>query len=431
MGFFEPNVRYSLSDGKRKMTFQPTASAVSRITRMEDLDLNNKRVLIRADLNVPLQQDQITSDARLRATLPTLKLALEKNARIVLISHLGRPAEGQYEQTLSLKPVAVQLAHLLNYPVRFESNWLQGLQVNPKEIVLCENVRFNMGEQANDEALAKQMAALCDVFIMDAFATAHRAQASTVGVAQFAPCVAAGLLLEAEMHSLSKVLESPTRPLVAIVGGAKVSTKLVLLESLLKKIDTLIVGGGIANTFLAAKGITIGGSLYEDSFIPIVKKWLYLIKTMEKPANILIPRDAVVAKEISDKTEARIVDFLGNNLANNIQITEKILDVGPRTIKHYNEILKNAGTILWNGPIGVFEYDLFEQGTKALAEAIAASKAFSIAGGGETLAAIEKYHVTEKISYISTGGAAFLEYLEGKHLPAIAILEERALHNIA
>lgn len=387
--------------------------------RMDQINLQNKRVLIRADLNVPMQNGKILDETRLIAELPTLKQALKAEACVLLISHLGRPKEGHYSEEFSLQPIANRLSELLNKPVRFEKEWLNSnFTLSPGEIVLCENVRFNVGEESNDETLAKRMAALCDIFIMDAFATAHRVQASTVGVAKFAPIAAAGPLLSKEIEALSKVLGSPQKPLVAIVGGAKVSSKLLVLKSLIQKVDTLIVGGGIANTFLVAEGYSMGDSLFEPDLVATARELLKLAK--DRGVTIVVPIDGIVAKEISENAEKRITDF------SDIQPTEKILDVGPKTSERYDALLKNAGTILWNGPVGVFELEAFGEGTKQLAKAIANAKAFSIAGGGETVAAIEKYRVSKKISYISTGGGAFLEMLEGKTLPAVAILEERA-----
>lgn len=407
---------------------------------MEKLDLANKRVLIRADLNVPMEEGKISNDSRLRAALPTLQLALDQKARIILISHLGRPKEGSYDPAFSLKPVAVRLSQLLGAEVRFEQDWLNGLEVAPGEIVLCENVRFNIGEEDNDPTLAKKMASLCDVFIMDAFGTAHRAQASTVGVAQYAPSAAAGLLLTKELNALGKIFSNPKHPIVAIVGGAKVSTKLLILKSLLQRVDTLIVGGGIANTFIKALGYSVGNSLFEPDFIPDALKLLEDAKQQGK--TIVIPKDVVVENTSnllgSDPTKLNQVSKKGSdpNQAPNNQINikqlsditndDKILDVGPQSSELYAAILKKANTIIWNGPVGVFEREDFAKGTQALAEAIAESPAFSVAGGGETIAAIDKFKVADSISYISTGGAAFLEFLEGKTLPAVAVLEARA-----
>jgi phosphoglycerate kinase len=386
--------------------------------KMESLDLSNQRVLLREDLNVPMQNGVITNDTRIKAIVPTLKELIQKNARIILISHLGRPKEGDYNPEFSLQPIAEYLSNLLNQPVRFEKEWLNGVSVAAKEVVLCENVRFNFGEKANDEKLSRQMAALCDVFIMDAFATAHRAEASTVGVAKYAPIAVAGPLLIGELNALDKILKNPQHPIVAIIAGSKISTKLPILKSLLPLVDTLIVGGGIANQFIALSH-SIGASIYEANCIKDAKE-LYK-EAVEKNVKIAIPVDGVVAKTLSDSAEKRISDF------SDILIDEKILDIGPKTITQYTNLLKDAKTILWNGPVGAFEIDSFGMGTQKLAEAIAASQAYSVAGGGDTLAAIDKYAVADKISYISTGGGAFLEYLEGKVLPAVAILEERAI----
>lgn len=386
--------------------------------RLDELDLYQKRVLIRVDLNVPMQQGKIINDARLKAILPTLRIALKANARIILLSHLGRPKEGVYDESLSLKPIAEALSALIQQPVHFVKDWLNGVEVDPGEIVLCENVRFNTGEKANDTTLAKKMAALCDIFVMDAFATAHRAEASTVGVAQYAPIAAAGPLLMTELSALQKALQDPKRPLVAIIGGSKVSDKSLLLARLLEKVDVLIIGGGLANTFIAAQGHSVGASLQEPNFIVQANELL----THAKKQNIrlLVPVDAIVAKTISSNAETRVSDLT------DIAADEKILDVGPKTSEQIAHILQQAGTIVWNGPLGVFEMAPFEMGTKRLTEAIENAPVFSLAGGGETIAAIDKYGDSQKISYISTGGGAFLEYLEGKVLPAVAMLEARA-----
>ena len=386
---------------------------------MADVDLQNKRVIIRVDLNVPLEAGKITNDARIRAILPTLQKAISKQARILLLSHLGRPKEGEYNEAYSLKPVAKQLSLLLKMPVRFADHWLDGIEIKPGEIVLAENVRFNKGEKANEASLAKKMAALCDVFIMDAFGTAHRAEASTAGISQYAPIAVAGPLLIKELTTLQQVMQSPKRPLVAIIGGAKVSDKLQLLKSLIEKVDVLIVGGGIANTFIAAAGYPVGSSLYEPDLIPIAKELFNFAKS--RAVQLVLPSDVVVAKEILATASSHITEL------STVQKDEKILDIGPNSAEQYVEIVKNAATILWNGPLGVFEIEAFSKGTEALANAIAASQAFSVAGGGETLAAIEKYKVSDKISYISTGGGAFLEYLEGKTLPAVAALENSTI----
>lgn len=387
------------------------------IIKMVDLDLKGKRVLIRVDFNVPLKDGVITSDKRLRASAPTIKLAADAGAKVIVMSHLGQPEEGVFSEEFSLKPVADWLSKFFGKPVRLERNWLDGINVEPGEIVLCENVRFNKGEKKDDEILAKKMASLCDVFVMDAFATAHRAQASTHAVGKFAPIACAGPLLMAELDALGKAMEKPEHPLVAIVGGSKVSTKLQLLESLLGKVDQLLVGGGIANTFMAASGLPIGKSLYEPEFVAKAKELLELAKT--KNAQIPIPTDVVVAKELAETAQATIKP------ATEVLADEMILDIGPDTQKRLAEIINNAKTIVWNGPVGVFEFDQFGEGTKALSMAIANSSAFSIAGGGDTVAAIEKYGIEKQISYISTAGGAFLEYLQGDKLPAVKMLEER------
>jgi phosphoglycerate kinase len=387
------------------------------LLKMTDIDLKDKRVLIREDFNVPIENGKITSDARLLAALPTIELALSKGAKIILISHLGRPEEGQYEEKFSLAPIASRLGELLKKNIRFEKNWLEGFELDLNEIVLCENVRFNLGEKKNNEALSRKMADLCDVFVMDAFATAHRAEASTYGVAKFAKVACAGPLLVKELEALSKALKNPARPLIAIVGGSKVSTKLAVLEKLLEKVDELIVGGGIANTFLAATGIGIGKSLYEENLLDEARRMLSFAKT--KNIQIHLPTDVVVGKEFSATTPSRITS------CNEIFPDDRILDVGPKTASLYQKQLIKAGTIIWNGPVGVFEFPAFANGTKELALAIAESNAFSLAGGGDTLSAIDQFKIENKISYISTGGGAFLEFVEGKKLPAVEILEER------
>ena len=386
--------------------------------RMEDLDLAGKRVLIREDLNVPVSDGRVTSDARIRAALPTLRMALEKGAAVIILSHLGRPVEGQPDPQFSLQPVADRLGELLGREVRLQSNWLGGVEISPGEIVLCENVRFNPGEKKNDENLARSMAALCDIFVMDAFGTAHRAQASTEGVTRFAPVACAGPLLARELDALAKGLHHPVRPMLAIVGGSKVSTKLSVLDTLLDKVDELIVGGGIANTFIAASGHGVGKSLYEPDLIHDAQ--LLIQKAHAKGGSIPIPKDVVVARAFSDDAEAMVrnVDEVADD--------EMILDIGPLTAIDYSEMVAGAGTIIWNGPVGVFEFRNFAAGTRAMAEAIQRSSAYSIAGGGDTLAAIDQFRVTDDISYISTGGGAFLEFVEGKVLPAVAALEEAA-----
>jgi len=382
--------------------------------RMTDLDLKGKRVFIRADLNVP-QDDagKITDDTRIRASVPGIEIALKKGAAVMVTSHLGRPKEGQFKPEDSLAPVAARLAELLKRPVPVVANWVDGVTVKSGELVLLENCRVNKGEKTNDEALAKKIAALCDVYVNDAFGTAHRAEATTEGVAKFAPVACAGPLLAAELDALGKALAHPARPLVAIVAGSKVSTKLTILAELAGKVDQLIVGGGIANTFLLAAGLPIGKSLAERDLADEAKK----IMTKTK---VPLPTDVVCAKEFAAtaKAETKAVGAVTDD--------DLILDIGPQSAAALADIVKNAGTIVWNGPVGVFEFDAFGHGTKTLALAIADSKAFSIAGGGDTLAAIAKYGVTDKISYISTGGGAFLEFLEGKTLPAVAALEARA-----
>jgi phosphoglycerate kinase len=360
----------------------------------------------------------VTSDARIRASLPTIQAAKNAGARVLVMSHLGRPEEGVFDQEFSLAPIAQRLSELLGFKVRFEKNWLDGVECAPGEVVLLENVRFNKGEKKDKEDLARRMAALCDVFVMDAFGTAHRAEASTHGVARFAKVACAGPLLMNELVALEKALEKPKRPLIAIVAGSKVSTKLTVLESLLSKVDMLIVGGGIANTFLAARGLAVGKSLVEAEMIGIAAKLLK--QSVEAKVEIPLPTDVVVAKEFSANAEADVKPVA------KVGAEEMILDIGPDTAERFARKFATAGTIVWNGPVGVFEFDQFGEGTRTLAQAIAASSAFSIAGGGDTLAAIEKYHVEDGISYISTGGGAFLEFLEGKKLPAVAVLEERA-----
>jgi phosphoglycerate kinase len=387
------------------------------ILRMTDLDLRGKRVLIREDLNVPVHDGVVTSDARIRASLPTIQAAKQAGAAVMVMSHLGRPDEGVYAEEFSLAPVAQRVSELLGSKVRFEKNWLDGVQVAPGEVVVLENVRFNKGEKKDKEDLAKKMAALCDVYVMDAFGTAHRAEASTHGVARFAPVACAGPLLTSELLALETALKSPKRPLVAIVAGSKVSTKLTVLESLLSKVNMLVVGGGIANTFIAALGHPVGKSLHEADMIPIAKN--LLARAKELGVQIPLPTDVVVAKEFAATAEADVKKI------DQVQADEMILDIGPDTAERFAQLMQSVGTIVWNGPVGVFEFDQFGEGTRVLAQAIARSKAFSLAGGGDTLAAIEKYKVEGDISYISTGGGAFLEFLEGKTLPAVAALEAR------
>ncbi len=385
--------------------------------RMGDLDLAAKRVLIREDLNVPVTGGVISSDARIRAALPTIRAALDANAAVLLMSHLGRPVEGEYAAAFSLQPVADRLALLLETDVPLVRTWIDGVDVAPGSIVMLENVRFLRGEKANSETLSRKMAALCDIFVMDAFGTAHRKQASTFGVAQFAQTACAGPLLSAELDALGKALRNPARPLVAIVGGSKVSSKLTVLDSLAGIVDQLIVGGGIANTFIAAAGYNVGKSLYEPDMLEMARA---LAGNKSDRAEIPLPSDVVVADEFSADANAttKAVAEVGDD--------DLILDLGPNTIADFADILAAAGTIIWNGPVGVFEFDQFGEGTRAIAAAIAASPAFSVAGGGDTLAAIDKYGVADDISYISTGGGAFLEFVEGKTLPAVAILEQRA-----
>jgi phosphoglycerate kinase len=386
--------------------------------RMQDLELAGRRVLIREDLNVPIEAGRVSSDARIRAALPTIRLALEKGAAVLLASHLGRPREGEYDPQYSLAPVAERLSELLGTAVRLERDWLDGVSVAPGEVVLCENVRFNPGEKKDDEALARRMAALCDVFVMDAFGTAHRAQASTHGVARFAPVACAGPLLSAELEALGKALHQPARPLVAIVGGSKVSTKLSVLDTLLDRVEKLIVGGGIANNFIAEAGYSVGRSLYEPGLLVATRQ--LRAKAEARGAAIPLPSDVVVAAGL-EPGHAAAVRQVGE-----VGADEMILDVGPATSATYAGILARAGTIVWNGPVGVFEDPRFAGGTRALAQAVAASDAFSIAGGGDTLAALDAFGLSDRLSYVSTGGGAFLEFLEGRTLPAVAMLEARA-----
>jgi len=388
------------------------------VIKMTDLALANKRVLIREDLNVPVKAGKITSDARLRAALPTIKLALEAGAKVMIMSHLGRPTEGEFNQEFSLQPVVDYLAAALNYPVRLVTNYLDGVEVGAGELVIFENIRFNTGEKQNDDGLAKKLAALCDVFVMDAFGTAHRAQASTHGIAKFAPTACAGPLLAAELAALAQALDKPARPFVAIVGGSKVSTKLTVLDSLAGIVDQLVVGGGIANTFIAAEGHNVGKSLFEADLVDEAKRL-----SSEAKANnglIPVPTDVLVGSEFSETTPAILKDV------SEVTDGDMIFDIGPDSAQALAEIIAKAGTIVWNGPVGVFEFEQFSKGTEVIANAIANSSAFSIAGGGDTLAAVDKYDIADKVSYISTGGGAFLEFLEGKKLPAVEILEQRA-----
>jgi phosphoglycerate kinase len=388
------------------------------IKKMADLDLKGKRILIRQDLNVPVKDGKVTSDIRIRASIPAIELALKANAAVMLMSHLGRPTEGEFDSNASLQPVAQRLSELLNKPVRLQKDWIDGIDIQPGEVVLCENVRFNIGEGKDSAELGKKMAALCDIFVMDAFGTAHRAQASTHSVIKYAKVACAGPLLSAELDALGKSLSHPEKPLMAIVGGSKVSTKLTVLKSLAEKVDQLIVGGGIANTFIAAAGYSVGKSLYEADLVDDAKALIAAAKVNN--SDIPIPVDVVCAKEFSDTAVATV------KKVTDIADDDMILDIGPETAKQYAEKLATAKTIVWNGPVGVFEIEQFSNGTKVLAHAIADSSAFSIAGGGDTLAAIDKYAINDKISYTSTGGGAFLEFLEGKELPAITALEAKS-----
>jgi len=389
------------------------------LTEMHDLSLSGQRVLIRQDLNVPIHEGKITNDARIRASLPTLQYALKHGAAVMVMSHLGRPVEGEYDASLSLAPVAAALTEALGVQVNLVRDWIERIDIQPGQIVLCENVRFLAGEKKSAPELSQKMAALCDVYVMDAFGTAHRAQASTYGVAEFAPIACAGPLLSAELRALAHALETPAHPIVAIVGGSKVSTKLALLEQLITKVDQLVIGGGIANTFIAAAGYSIGQSLHEEDLVDVAKKFIQ--KAQATGTQIPIPVDVVCAKSFSKQAKAEIksVDAVADD--------DLILDIGPESCKQLTALMKQAGTIVWNGPLGVFEFDNFAQGTKTLAQAIADSEAFSIAGGGDTVAAIDKFNIANNISYISTGGGAFLEFLEGKVLPAVEILQQRTL----
>ena len=384
-----------------------------KVDLMRNFNLQGKRVLIREDLNVPVKDGRVSSDARIRAALPTIEAALAAGARVILMSHLGRPVEGQFDPQFSMAPVATHLAGLLGKPVRLVTDWRGGVALADGEVAMLENVRFNPGEKKNGEELARAYAALCDIFVMDAFGTAHRAEASTHGVGRFAPVACAGPLLEGELDALQKALAHPARPLVAIVGGSKVSTKLTVLETLSTKVDHLVVGGGIANTFLAASGKPVGKSLCEHDLMPAARA--LLAKT-----SIPLPADVVTAKEFSEDAAASL------KAAGDVAEDDMIMDIGPVAAAAIAAVLRGAGTILWNGPVGVFEFDQFAGGTQAIARAIADSPAFSLAGGGDTLAAIDKFGIADKVSYISTGGGAFLEYVEGKILPAVAMLEQRA-----
>ena len=404
------------------MSETPLSGGVStRVIRMQDVDLQGRRVLIREDLNVPVKDGVVTSDARIRAALPTITAALAAGGRVIVMSHLGRPEEGKPSDEFSMAPVAKRLGELLGREVPLVKDWLNGVEVAPGSLVMVENVRFNKGEKKDNEDLSRRMAALCDVYVMDAFGTSHRAEASTHGVGKFAPIACAGPLLVNELIALDSALHAPKRPLVAIVAGSKVSTKLTVLESLLEKVDMLIVGGGIANTFLLAQGKPIGKSLAEPDMVDIAQR--LLARSAAKGVALPLPTDVVVAKTFSAQAEADVKSV------DAVTADELILDIGPDSSELLSKLLVNAGTILWNGPVGVFEFDQFGEGTRAIANAIASSSAFSLAGGGDTLAAIEKYGVESGISYISTGGGAFLEFVEGKVLPAVAMLEARALES--
>ncbi|OIR10388.1 phosphoglycerate kinase [mine drainage metagenome] len=389
------------------------------VIKMTDLALKGKRVLIRSDLNVPVKEGKVTSDARITASMATINFALQAGARVMVTSHLGRPEEGVYSEENSLKPVADVIANKLNKPVRLIRDWVDGgFNVAEGELVLLENCRFNKGEKKNNEETAKKYAALCDVFVMDAFGTAHRAEASTHGVAKFAPVAAAGTLLTQELEALSKALLNPARPMVAIVGGSKVSTKLTVLESLSEKCEQLVVGGGIANTFLKAVGKNVGKSLCEDDLVPTAQALIEKMK--QRGANIPIAVDVVVGKKFDANEPAVLKD------ASDVADDDMIFDIGPKSAQELADIIMKAGTVVWNGPVGVFEFDQFGEGTKTIAKAIAETNAFTLAGGGDTIAAIQKYDIYDKVSYISTAGGAFLEFLEGKTLPAVEILEQRA-----
>lgn len=388
---------------------------------MKNIDLRDQRVIVREDLNVPMRDGSITNDARIQRALPTLKIAQSQGARVLVLSHLGRPQEGTFDAQYSLAPVAARLSELLKTPVRLVDDWLDGVEIAPGEVALAENIRFLKGEKANDNALAQCMAQQCDVFVMDAFATAHRAQASTAGIAEYAPIACAGPLMETELNALGQALDHPKKPLVAIVGGSKVSTKIQLLDALIDKVDMLVVGGGIANTLLAAKGLPIGKSLYEADWVERAKDLLE--KAEQKGMHIPLPTDVAVAKTFSADADARYCDVSA------VAEDDMILDVGPKTAATFAPLLKEAGTIVWNGPVGVFEFAPFSQGTRALAKAVANSAAYSIAGGGDTLAALDVFGVADDISYVSTGGGAFLAYLQGDTLPAVAVLQKRTLTN--
>ena len=389
------------------------------VLKMTDLDLSGKRVLIRQDLNVPIKDGKVASDKRIRASMPTIEYAVNAGARVMVMSHLGRPTEGEYADEFSLRPVADHMSGLLGKEVKLVDDYLQQApELDDGDVVLLENVRFNKGEKKNEEALSRQYASLCDIYVMDAFGTAHRAQASTHGAGQFAPAACAGPLLAGELEALGKALDGPARPMAAIVGGSKVSTKLTVLESLSGVVDQLIPGGGIANTFIAASGFNVGKSLCEEDLIPEAKRLMEAARA--KGGEIPVPTDVVVGKEFSESAEAVV------KKVEDVADDDMIFDIGPETATRFAEMMKTAGTVVWNGPVGVFEFDQFGEGTKTLGLAIAGSDAFSIAGGGDTLAAVDKYGIADKVSYISTGGGAFLEFLEGKKLPAVVMLEERA-----
>src|SRR5882724_761265 len=388
------------------------------ILKMSDLDLREKRVFMRVDFNTPIQGGKIVDDTRIRASLPGIRQALAQGARLMLVSHLGRPAEGRLDEKESLAPVAKHLSVLLGVEVPLKRDWLEGVSVEPGKVVLLENCRFNKGEKKDDEGLARKMAVLCDVYVNDAFGAAHRAEATTHGVAKYAPVACAGPLMAAEIQALSKALQRPARPLIAIVGGSKVSTKLTVLAALSEKVDRLIPGGGIANTFMLAAGMKVGKSLAEPDLIAEAERITAILRA--KGGDVPLPTDVVCAKELSATAKAEIKPV------GEVGVDDMILDIGPNTAAAFAQSLSGAGTIVWNGPVGVFEFDQFGQGTRAIAQAIAGSRAYSLAGGGETLAAIAKYGVTERISYVSTGGGAFLEFLEGKKLPAIDVLERRS-----
>ena len=383
------------------------------VVYLTDIDLKGKKLLIRQDLNTPLKDGVVSNDRRIIASLLTIQIAVKKGAKVILMSHLGRPTEGKVEKEFSLLPVAQRLSKLLGFKVRLVKNWLNGVDVANGEVVLCENVRFNKGEKANDTVLAKQMALLCDIFVMDAFASAHRIEASTYGVAQYAKIACCGALLSSELEALGRALKNPKHPMVAIVGGSKVSTKLCALESLAKVVDKLIVGGGIANTFFVARGYNVGKSLYEPALVATARKIMSI-------CEVLIPTDVVCGTEFCQSAIAKVKDV------SQLDSSDMIFDIGPNSVKQLVTIIKHAGTIVWNGPVGVFEFEQFGYGTKALAQAIAEADGFSIAGGGDTIAAVDKYKVEAKINYICTGGGAFLEFLKGKKLPAVAVLEQRA-----